>query len=89
MSFQSLVSNFALILFVLLVLTGSVWLLDVLVLAKQRRQKANDALAEFDKQLKSNAVERHNLELGIMRRPGWVEYTGSFFPVIALVFVLR
>ena len=29
------------------------------------------------------------LEASILRQPTWVEYSGSFFPVIALVFVLR
>jgi signal peptidase I len=35
------------------------------------------------------AKERAALEEELGRRPWWVEYTAGFFPVIALVFVLR
>jgi signal peptidase I len=55
--------NFALILFVLLVITGVLWATDRFLLRKRR---AADA-----------------------REPLWVEYGASFFPVIAIVFVLR
>ena len=48
MNLQSLLGNFALILFVLMVITGVVWFLDVFFLSKQRRAKADAALAEFD-----------------------------------------
>ena len=40
--------NFALILFVLLVISGAMWLLDVLWLKKQRQAVAAAAVAEFD-----------------------------------------
>jgi signal peptidase I len=40
--------NFALILFVAMVVTGVIWFLDVFVLAKQRRARADAALAEYD-----------------------------------------
>jgi len=55
--------NFSLILFVALLVTGLVWLVDRLFLRKKR--------AVTDK------------------RPWWVEYGASFFPVILFVFVLR
>jgi signal peptidase I len=55
--------NFALILFVLCVITGALWSLDKFVL---RRKRAAGA-----------------------REPLWVEYGGSLFPVILLVFLLR
>jgi signal peptidase I len=105
---QVILGNFALILFTLMVLTGVIWLYDVLVLAKQRRRAAEAALAEFDRRQQSlaatanvaNAVapvharpdlaaERRAVEQAALRQPAWVEYSGSFFPVIALVFVLR
>lgn len=89
--------SFPLILFILLVVSGAMWLLDVLVLAKQRQQQAQAKLAEFDSR---NAVragvpsevtarERSALNEELTRRPWYMEYTASFFPVILLVFVLR
>jgi signal peptidase I len=81
----------------LTVLTGAIWFYDVFYLAKQRRAKADAALAEFDSRNARLAKEgvqadpqgRKALEASILRQPTWVEYTGSFFPVIALVFFLR
>ena len=99
MTLQSILSNFALILFVLMVLTGIVWCLDTFYLARLRRQAAGRALAEFDVRSAklmadgvkpdSNVNARAELEHRLLRQPTWIEYSGSFFPVIALVFVLR
>lgn len=97
MSLQSILGNFALILFVLTVVTGVIWFLDVFYLAKQRRAKADAALAEFDARNAKLAAEgikldnsgRAALEANLLRQPTWIEYSGSFFPVIALVFFLR
>ena len=55
--------NFALILFVLVVITGIIWAFDRFHARKQRAPEAPD--------------------------PWWVEYGGSFFPVILAVFLLR
>lgn len=97
MNLQPILGNFALILFVAMVVTGVIWCLDVFVLAKQRRARADAALAEYDARhakltadgIKLDNGNRAALEATIMRQPTWVEYSGSFFPVIALVFVLR
>jgi signal peptidase I len=98
MSLQVILGNFALILFVLMVITGVIWFLDAFYLAKQRRAAANRALAEYDARnarlsadgIKAdNSGNRAQLEAGILRQPTWIEYSGSFFPVIALVFTLR
>jgi signal peptidase I len=97
MNLQPILGNFALILFVAMVVTGVIWCLDVFVLSKQRRARANAALAEYDARhakltadgIKLDNGNRAALEATIMRQPTWVEYSGSFFPVIALVFVLR
>lgn len=89
--------NFALILFVLSVLTGVLYVADKLVFARQRRANSARLLADFDGR---NAValarkealvvqERQALEEGTLRQPAWLEYTASFFPVIVLVFLLR
>jgi signal peptidase I len=93
-----ILGNFALILFVLMVLTGIVWCLDVFYLAPQRRIAADKALADIDARnakLSADGVKadhdgsRARIEAALLRQPTWVEYSGSFFPVIALVFVLR
>ncbi len=97
MSLQAILGNFALILFILTVVTGVIWALDVFHFAKQRRAKANAALAEFDARqaklrqegIKTDDSGRARLEAEILKQPTWIEYSGSFFPVIALVFVLR
>ena len=97
MSFQSILGNFALILFVLTIGTGIVWFLDVFFLAKQRRAAADAALAAYDARnaklvsegIRVEESKRADIEATILRQPLWVEYSGSFFPVIALVFFLR
>jgi signal peptidase I len=97
MSLQAILGNFALILFVLTIVTGVIWFLDVFYLAKQRRAKADAALIAFDarnQQLKADGIKldeggRAALEADMLRQPTWIEYSGSFFPVIALVFFLR
>lgn len=98
MDLQLILGNFALILFVLMVVTGIIWCLDVFVLTKQRRRAADRALADFDArhaQLQADGIKTEHgnsrvaIEEALLRQPTWVEYSGSFFPVIALVFVLR
>jgi len=97
MSLQAILGNFALILFILTVGTGIIWFLDVFHFARQRRARADAALAEFDARrarLKADGVkvdegDRTKIEADLLRQPTWIEYSGSFFPVIALVFFLR
>lgn len=90
--------NFALILFVLVVLTGIAWVLDKLVFLPQRRRAAEAAVEEFDRQqarvgerfADENAPQtRARLRDDKLRQPWWLEYTASFFPVILVVFVVR
>jgi len=97
MTLQALLGNFALILFVLTVATGVIWFLDVFYLSRQRRARADAALAEFDARNARLAADgmpqdtqgRSAIAERLLKQPTWVEYSGSFFPVIALVFVLR
>jgi len=98
MNLQPILSNFALILFVAMVITGVIWCLDTFVLAKQRRRAADAALREYDARNAKLAADgikldqnnnRAAIEAAHLRQPTWVEYSGSFFPVIALVFILR
>jgi signal peptidase I len=91
--------NFALVLFWLTVFTGVMYVLDVLVFRKQRRAQADAAVARFDsgEALSLRAAggdsavadARQRLVEENMRQPWWLEYSASFFPVIAAVFVLR
>lgn len=85
MSFQALIGNFSLILFVLLIITGVIWSLDLFVWSKQRRQHANAVLAKANQ----DPATQDSLRDSLLKQPAWIEYSGSFFPVIVLVFVLR
>lgn len=86
--------NFALILFVLLVVTGIVWSLDRFSLRHKRAARVMQAielarpswvsLPDHEKLVRQEQIQA---ELGKM--PWWVEYGVSFFPVILFVFVLR
>jgi signal peptidase I len=90
--------NFALILFVLLVVTGIAWIADKLVFLPGRRRNAAAAVAEFDRQQErigerfadeNAAATRARLADAQLRQPWWLEYSASFFPVILVVFALR
>jgi signal peptidase I len=89
--------NFALILFVLTLLTGAVWLADVTVLRKRRvaaalaAGKAYRAAHPFDGAEAQSQVEEkaRSIEEEQAREPWWIEYPNSFFPVILIVFLLR
>ncbi|KVN72696.1 S26 family signal peptidase [Burkholderia stagnalis] len=90
--------NFALILFVLVALTGVAWVADKMVFLPQRRRAADAAVEAFDQQQSridkrfadENAVQtRSKLRDDKLRQPWWLEYTASFFPVILAVFVVR
>ncbi|MCP2085168.1 UNVERIFIED_ORG: signal peptidase I [Paraburkholderia sediminicola] len=90
--------NFALILFVLVILTGVAWVADKLVFMPQRRRAAEAVVAEFDRQQarvgerfadENSAQTRARLRDDKLRQPWWLEYSASFFPVILVVFVVR
>jgi signal peptidase I len=89
--------NFALILFILLLVSFVMWLADVLWLKKVRVAAADAALAQFDARNASRAglepgvlaAERSALAARLTQRPWYLEYTASFFPVILVVFLLR
>jgi len=82
--------NFALILFLLTVVTGAAWLLDKLVLEGRRRERARAAVANLERQgAGDNSVQRGNVESAALKEPSWVEYSKAFFPVLLIVFLLR
>jgi len=84
--------NFSLILFVLMVVTGLIWLADAAALRARRDQRAREVMARYDQALINDP---HNAEFlrtqadKVRRQPWWVEYAVSFFPVILIVFALR
>jgi signal peptidase I len=84
--------NLPLILFLLVFVSGLIWLFDILVLAKQRRAEAAKVDAQYSgappeagKKRASYEAEREKA----LGEPAVVEYAKSFFPVLLLVFVLR
>jgi len=88
--------NFALVLFVLLVLTGIIWVYDFFVGRRVRTQRMQAAAAEFDtnqsmvgRDSADVAREREQVVGRAGRMSWWTEYATSFFPVILFVFVLR
>ena len=70
--------NFPLILVLATGITGAIWLLDVLLLRPRR-----NAAAEVAGDIQQEAREE------ILAEPVVVEYSISFFPVLALVLILR
>ena len=73
--------DFPLLISWLVLITGSVWLMDVLLL-KPRRVRAAEALSA------SGRVADTEIDAAL-QPPAWVEYAASFFPVFLIVFVLR
>jgi len=72
--------DFPLLLTWAVLISGAVWLADVLLL-KPRRQRAAEAL-------EAGGTDPEALE-PLLREPRLVEYSRSFFPVLLLVLVLR
>ena len=93
--------NFALAMLVLLVITGSVWLLDRFYLRRARdgvvRRELEQAAAQLQPLPGESEVQyqaRKHAKLSeisgrVPKEPWWVEYSKSFFPVILVVFLLR
>lgn len=67
--------DFSLVLVILVAVSGLIWLVDALWLAPARRRVAENR----------QGVAREQA----LREPGVVEYARSFFPVLAIVLVLR
>lgn len=97
MSFQAILSNFALILFVLMIITGIIWFLDIFHFSKKRRTASDEAMAAWDLRqaklsaegIKPDENGREEIRQKLLKQPLWIEYSGSFFPIIAVVFFLR
>ena len=90
--------NFALIMFVLLVITGAVWLAEKYYFRPRRESAADAAAAALEVKVGVAASpeerdvlarSRDELREKHLRQPTWIEYPVSFFPVILIVFLLR
>jgi len=90
-------TDFALFLFLCTLVSGVYFAAEMWLFAPRRREHAVRAMLEFDRRNRAAqearseplAKERAVMQEELVRRPWWVEYTAGFFPVIALVFVLR
>ncbi len=84
--------NLPLILMVAVTLTGLIWLADAIFLAKSRRLAVAKIDGQFD-HLSAEAKQQdlaYRTEVGkAAKEPLLVEYSKSFFPILAIVFVLR
>src|SRR5690606_24364150 len=91
--------NFALILFLLLIVSFVAWLADRWRFRPQRQRAAQAALDAFDAQGAPQVrersgeegvrTERQRIRENALRQPWWLEYTAGLFPVILVVFVVR
>ncbi len=90
--------NFALIMFVLLVITGMVWLAEIYFFRPRRKAAATIAVSALEARSGMPAMAqdeealaraRKEVAESHLRQPWWIEYAVSFFPVILIVFLLR
>ena len=76
--------DFSLLLVILVLVCGSISLLDWLVLSKRRQ-----ALASASSAAGSDAEPAADAQSEPIPEPAWIEYPKSFFPVLLLVLLLR
>lgn len=81
--------NFSLILFLLVLVTGFFFLIDLMFFRASRREEADFAVQVASSKRKLTKKDVRKIRSQHLRPPLWLEYTGSFFPVILFVFVLR
>ncbi|MEX2367162.1 MAG: signal peptidase I [Pseudohongiellaceae bacterium] len=96
--------DFSLVLFVLVLISGIIWLFDALVLAKPRSKKLEmfvnstemskadiEAALEAEQDSKIPARQKQIIEqvFKLQREPVAVEYAKSFFPVLFAVLLIR
>ena len=84
--------DFPLVLVILVFGSGFIWLLDALVTAKPRRARLaalKQQYPQWQVANSSDAAAFSGAVRGSAREPLIVEYSRSFFPVLAAVFVFR
>lgn len=81
-----------LILMVAVAVTGCIWLLDLFLWARPRRQAVAEVESRFSTLTEQQKQDDRGYQAAMSaadKEPVLVEYSKSFFPVLALVFVLR
>ena len=86
--------NFALILFVLMLVTGVIWVADRVRFKPAREARVAEALARARPSWAGMspsdvAMREEEVRAEAGKVPWWIEYAVSFFPVILFVFLLR
>ena len=84
--------DFALVLVVLVAVSGLLWLADIALYASARRQRVQTLQTRYPGWQSQDSVDavRYEQELPeAQREPVLIEYAKSFFPVLAVVLVLR
>ena len=84
--------DFPLILVILVFGSGIIWLVDVMLFAPGRRQRAEALQAQHPQWETAETADAIAYEAAVntdAREPVLVEYAKSFFPVLFVVFVLR
>ena len=90
--------NFALILFLLVLVTFFAWVAEKAWFLPRRRRLAVERVAQFEREqaalpesqrVRDPAAASVALADSALRQPMWLEYTAGLFPVIAVVFFLR
>jgi signal peptidase I len=93
----ALQGNFALLLFLAVVVTGVYWVAEKLYFLPQRQRAAEQVAqdharrqAELDKLgVKGDNVDIEAAQHKLLMQPWWLDWTAGLFPVILVVFVLR
>ncbi len=84
--------NLPLILLIAVTVTGVVWLLDIFVISKPRKaviRSVNAKYAHLTEEEKASSEVYQGALADAPKEPLIVEYSKSFFPLLAIVFALR
>lgn len=82
--------NFPLILVLLVAISGAIWVLDLILWAKPRAARVEQARQQLAQTSLKETDEAYQTALSAAaKEPAPVEYSKSFFPVLAFVLVLR
>ena len=84
--------DFALVLVILVGVSGLLWLFDALLLQPGRRRAIANLQAQLPRWAEAGSIDAaryQELSASVSREPVPVEYAKSFFPVLAVVLVLR
>lgn len=78
--------DFSLVLTLAVLITGALWAFDALLLKPGRKRRLERARSEARQQ---GSTLTADVEAQLLREPGLFEISHSFFPVLAIVWVLR